>query len=122
VYNYAVIDGLRAAARVYFPTGFNIFPFLRLGLGYYFYGDEFQVDTHGVGFAAGIGATYQFHQLLEMDLLLQYRAWYFEGIQDPTTHSPIDCDSGRYCPFGDQYVHSINVAVELRWNSWLFAW
>jgi hypothetical protein len=121
-YNYAVIDGIRATGRIYFPTGYNLFPFLRLGIGYYFYGDEFEVDTHGVGFQGGIGATYQFHEMLEMDFTLLYQAWYFEGIEDPTSSSPIDCESGRFCPFGDDYMHSVNLQLEFRWNSWMFAW
>jgi len=121
-YNYAVIDGIRGAARIYFPTGYNVMPFIRLGVGYYFYGDEFAVDTQGVGFSGGLGVTYQFHNLLEMDLLVLYRAWYFEGIESPLEGSPIDCESGRYCPFGDDYMHSINIQLDFRWNSWLFAW
>lgn len=121
-YNYAVIDGIRAAARVYFPTGLNIMPFLRGGLGYYFYGDQFEVDTHGVGFSVGGGVTYQLNHIVEVDLTLLYRAWYFQGIEDPTSGSPVECSSGRFCPFGDEYMHSLNVELEFRWNSWLFAW
>ncbi len=122
-YNYALIEGLRLGGRIYFPTGYNLFPFLVLGIGYYFYGDEWEIDSQGVGFNGGAGLTYQFHEMLEMDFTIMYRAWYFDGLAPATSlDDATSCESGRWCPFGDEYMHSINVQLDFRVNSWLFAW
>lgn len=120
---YALIEGIRLGGRIYFPTGYNLFPFLVLGVGYYFYGDEWEIDSQGVGFNGGAGLTYQFHELMEMDFTIMYRAWYFDGLQPASSlDDATDCESGRWCPFGDEYMHSINVQLDFRFNSWLFAW
>lgn len=120
-YRYAMIDGVRGALKIHFPTGYNIEPFIRLGVGYYFYGDQFEADESGVGYSAGLGVNYQLIDALELELLVLYRAWYFRGIEWPS-EGDHRCDGGGYCPFGDQYVHSVNVAVAFHWNAWLFGW
>ncbi len=119
-WNYAVIDGFRLTPKIHFPTGYNIEPYIRLSGGFYFYGDEFQVEQSGFGFDVGVGVTYMFNAVFEVDLLLLYRAWYFAGME---WNEELTCsDSRGYCPFGDEYMHSVNLAVEVRWNSWLFMW
>lgn len=120
-YNYAMIDGVRAALRVHFPTGYNIEPYLRLGVGWYFYGDEFEADENGLGYSLGVGVNYQLTHFLELELLVLYRAWYFRGMELGGDDGDYRCGGG-YCPFGDEYVHSVNVAVGFHWNSWIFAW
>ncbi len=120
-YNYAMIDGIRAALRIHFPTGYNVEPFLRIGLGWYFYGDEFEADENGLGYSVGIGANYQLGQALELELLLLYRAWYFAGMELGGDDGDFRCGGG-YCPFGDEYIHSVNISVGFHWNSWIFAW
>jgi hypothetical protein len=120
-YNYAMIDGVRAALRVHFPTGWNIEPYLRAGVGWYFYGDEFEADENGLGFSLGAGVNYQLSRALEIELLVLYRAWYFSGMEWGGEDGDFRCDGG-YCPFGDEYVHSVNVAVGFHWNSWIFMW
>lgn len=118
--NYAVIDGVRAALRIHIPTGYNLEPFARIDLGWFWYGDEFQADEDGLGYALGIGANYQISSFAEMELLVLYRAWYFKGIS-LASDGDVRCGGG-YCPFGEEYVHSVNVSVGFHWNAWLFAW
>lgn len=118
--NYAMIDGVRGALRVHMPRGYNLEPFIRLGLGWYFYGDEFQGDEKGLGYSLGVGANYQIAHRLELELMLLYRAYYFRGMQ-PTSDGSARCGGG-YCPFGDEYIHSVNVSVGVHWNAWIFGW
>jgi len=118
--NYAMIDGVRGALRIHVPTGYNLEPFLRIGVGWYFYGDEFQADEKGLGYSLGIGANYQIASWMELELLVLYRAWYFRGMELSSDGSS-RCGGG-YCPFGDEYVHAVNVSVGFHWNAWIFGW
>lgn len=118
--NYAIIEGVRGAVRVHFPRGYNLEPFLRLGLGWYFYGDEFQADEDGLGYSLGLGANYQIAHWMELEMMLLYRAFYFKGMKIASDGSA-RCGGG-YCPFGDQYIHSVNLTVGFHWNAWIFGW
>lgn len=105
--DYAVLEGVRGGGRIYIPTGLILEPFVKFGVGFYGYGDEWEFDIFGFGFDLGPGISLEVTTNFGLELFVNYNGWYFGGGGE--------CNSGG-CPTTD-YVHSVNFVL-----NFLFVW
>jgi hypothetical protein len=112
-HEYSILDGVRVAARVYVPNRSPVEPFIRAGTGFYWYGHEWHAERYAFGFSAGGGLSGRTASGLGLEAFLLYRGWVFNGFDDPS------CGTS-FCPYGEVYIHSINVIGGITWSAGSF--
>lgn len=94
LYRLGILQQLRGEVRRYFPTGRETSPFVLAGLGASGYGDEWRVDTWGLGATLGGGIEVELGPAVVV-VSAAYRPMYFEGWSD-TSGIPHDAGVAHF--------------------------
>jgi hypothetical protein len=88
VYSHATIQSFRLDLKLYVYPGLNLEPYVQLGGGLYWFGDEYSWTRGGGGFQAGGGFDVVWLPGFSTGLLVLYRGVYFWERGGPTTVFP----------------------------------